>query len=98
MYFYNKCISINIHLFDLQERNMTQVLNNSVSLNNLDISPRHFNSSSTNNTMPKEFSTPVKSASESAVMHGLNNKMNHSKPSTPTAVEIIIENSKPDPV
>lgn len=77
---------------------MTQVLNNSVSLNNLDISPRNFNSSSTNNTMSKEFCTPIKSASESTVMQSLNNKINHSKTSTPTGVEIIIENSKPDPV
>lgn len=77
---------------------MTQVLNNSVSLNNLDISPRQSNFSSNNsfnNNKPKEFSTPVKSASESAVLQSSNTR---SKASAPTAVELIIENSNPDPV
>lgn len=93
---YTDCIYLITH--NLQERNLTQVLNNSVSLNNLDISPRNFNSFSTNNAKSKEFSTPVKSASESAVLQGLNNKTISSKSPTPTAVELIIENSKPDPV
>jgi hypothetical protein len=69
-----------------------------VSLNNLDISPRNFNSSTSPFSKPKEFSTPVKSASESTVMQSSNNKTNHPKSSTPTGVELIIENSNPDPV
>lgn len=77
---------------------MTQVLNNSVSLNNLDITPRNFNSSLMNHAKSKEFSTPVKSASESAVLQGSNNRINRPKNSTPTGVELIIENSNPDPV
>jgi len=48
-----------------------------------------------NNEKSKEFSTPVKSASQSAVLHTSNTK---SKASTPTGVELIIENSHPDPV
>lgn len=75
---------------------MTQVLNNSVSLNNLNISSKNFNSFPTNNGKSKEFSTPVKSASESAVLQNLN-KIKHNK-SSPSGVELIIENSKPDPV
>lgn len=75
---------------------MTQVLNNSVSLNNLDISPRHFNSSTI--AKSKEFSTPVKSASESAVLQSSNSKINRSKTSPSTGVELIIENQNPDPV
>lgn len=74
---------------------MTQVLNNSVSLNNLDISSRNFNSS-THNGKSKEFSTPVKSASESAVLQNTNKKLY--KTSSPSGVELIIENSNPDPV
>lgn len=81
----------------MQERNLTQVLNNSVSLNNLDISPRHFNSSSINNVKLKDLSAPVKSVSETAVLKS-SNKINHSKNSTPSAVELIIDNIKPDPV
>lgn len=77
---------------------MTQVLNNSVSLNNLDISPRNFNSSTSTYSKSKEFSTPVKSASESTVLQISNNKTNYPKSSTPTGVELIIENSTPDPV
>lgn len=68
---------------------MTQVLNNSVSLSNLNILPKNFHFSSTN-------STPVKSASESTV-NSSDNK-NCSKTSTPTRIDISIENSKPDPV
>ncbi|XP_025203346.1 patronin isoform X4 [Melanaphis sacchari] len=79
-----------------KERNLTQVLNNSVSLNNLDISPRHFNSSTI--AKSKELSTPVKSASESAVLQSSNNKINRSKISNSTGVELIIENQNPDPV
>ncbi|XP_060856051.1 patronin isoform X4 [Metopolophium dirhodum] len=79
-----------------KERNLTQVLNNSVSLNNLDISPRHFNSSTI--AKSKEFSTPVKSASESAVLQSSNSKINRSKISPSTGVELIIENQNPDPV
>ncbi|XP_050439779.1 patronin isoform X2 [Adelges cooleyi] len=80
-----------------KERNLTQTLNNSVSLSNLDISPRHVTLSSINSSKPKEFSSPVKSASDSAVVQN----SSHSKVSpakTSTAVEIIIENSNPDPV
>ncbi|CAH1732677.1 patronin [Aphis gossypii] len=79
-----------------KERNLTQVLNNSVSLNNLDISPRHFNSSTI--AKSKELSTPVKSASESAVLQSSNDKINRSKVSASTGVELIIENQNPDPV
>lgn len=75
---------------------MTQVLNNSVSLNNLDISSRNFNSSPIHNGKSKEFSTPVKSASESAVLQNTNKKLY--KSSSPSGVELIIENSNPDPV
>lgn len=82
----------------MQERNLTQVLNNSVSLNNLDILPRNLNSSPLNNAKFKEVSSPVKSASESAVMQGSNSEINRSKISTPSGVELIIENSNPDPV
>lgn len=81
---------------NLQDRNLTQVLNNSVSLKNIDISPKNSNSFSTNKS--KEFPTPVKSASEPAVMQSSNNQTNHTKVSTPTGVELIIENSTPDPV
>lgn len=69
---------------------MTQVLNNSVSLSNLNILPKNFHFSSNNS------STPVKSASESTV-NSSDNK-NCSKTSTPTRIDISIENSKPDPV
>lgn len=65
-------------------------------MNNLDITPR--NSSSTNYANSKEFSSPVKSASESAVLQGSINKVNRIKSSTPTGVELIIENSNQDPV
>lgn len=84
-------------IFYLQDRNLTQVLNNSVSLNNLDISPRRNSSTNNlfNNGRSKEFSTPVKSASESAVLQSSSSKP---KISTPTGVELIIENSNPDPV
>ncbi|VVC34989.1 Hypothetical protein CINCED_3A002661 [Cinara cedri] len=81
-----------------KDRNLTQVLNNSVSLNNLDISSRNFNSSINNGKSSKDFSTPVKSASESAVLQSSNNKTKLSKTSTPSGVELIIENSNPDPV
>jgi len=67
-----------------------------VSLNNLDISPRNFNSSTI--AKSKELSTPVKSASESAVLQSSNNKINRSKVSASTGVELIIENQNPDPV
>ncbi|XP_022172106.1 patronin isoform X5 [Myzus persicae] len=79
-----------------KDRNLTQVLNNSVSLNNLDISPRHFNSSTI--AKSKELSTPLKSASESAVLQSSNSKINRSKTPTSTGVELIIENQNPDPV
>lgn len=85
------CVSVN-----LQDRNLTQVLNNSVSLKNIDISPKNSNSFTTNKS--KEFSTPVKSASEPAVMQSSNNKTNHTKMSTPAGSTLIIENSIPDPV
>lgn len=81
---------------NLQDRNLTQVLNNSVSLKNIDISPKSSNSFSTNKS--KEFSSPIKSASEPAVAQSLNNKTNHTKVSTPTGSTLIIENSTPDPV
>lgn len=68
---------------------MTQVLNNSVSLSNLNISPRNFNFPSTN-------STPVKSTSDSIVC--TSNNKNCSKTSMPTRIEIHMENSQPDPV
>jgi len=68
-----------------------------VSLNNLDISSRNFNSSTI--AKSKEFSTPVsKSASESAVLQNSNSKINHSRTSTSSGVELIIENQNPDPV
>jgi len=96
-YCYNVANKLNvINVFDFQERNLTQVLNNSVSLNNLDISPRHFNSSTI--AKSKEFSTPVKSASESAVLQNSNSKINRSKNSISSGVELIIENQNPDPV
>lgn len=69
-----------------------------MSLNNLDISPRNCNSSASNFSKSKEFSSPVKSVSESTVLQNLNNETNHPKSSTPTGVELIIENSNPDPV
>lgn len=80
----------------MQDKNLTQVLNNSVSLNNLDILPRNLNSSSLNSAKFQEMSSPVKSASESAVLQGSSSVVNHSKISTPFGVELIIENFNPD--
>lgn len=76
---------------------MTQTVNSSVSLSNLDISPKPVTLSSLNNPKPKSLSsTPVKSTTESTVMQNSNHHVN--QPKTSTAVELIIENSKPDPV
>lgn len=79
----------------LKERNLTQVLNNSVSLNNLDISP---NSTLINHVKTKEISTSINHATETTVLPISINNTNHSKHSTTSGVELIIENIKPDPV
>lgn len=85
------------HCLNSQERSLTHVLNNSVSLSNLDISPpgHHSSTNLLNSDKSKEFSTPVKSVSQPAVLQTPSTK---SKSSTPTGVELIIENSHPDPV
>ncbi|XP_050529806.1 patronin isoform X2 [Daktulosphaira vitifoliae] len=79
-----------------KERNLTQTVNNSVSLSNLDISPKPVTLSSLNNPKPKSLSTPAKTILETTVIQNSNHYVN--QPKTSTGMELIIENSKPDPV